>query len=112
MDLNKIIFKGKNFSDLLKDIYENHKNKDRQIVALINELRPLVTNIGDATLLVPLIKEYLDVGTKNDDQLIKLAQIIQKVSESEKGTDSLSETEKEELLKHLKNDNKTGPKSE
>ena len=55
------LFKGTTFSDLMKDIYHNSKKKDRQINTLIQELQPLIKNIGDATVIVPLIKEYLDV---------------------------------------------------
>jgi hypothetical protein len=71
-------FKGKSFSDLLKDIYSNSQKKDRQINVLISELRPLIKNIGDATVIVPLIKEYLDVAVKNDDHLVKLTGIVQR----------------------------------
>jgi len=80
MDNNKEIFKGKTFSDLLKEIYDNSTKKEKQINSLIQELRPLVKNIGDATVIVPLIKEYLDVGVKNDDHLLKMAAIVQRLS--------------------------------
>ena len=56
------LFKGTTFSDLMKDIYHNSKKKDRQINTLIQELQPLIKNIGDATVIVPLIKEYLDAS--------------------------------------------------
>ena len=116
MDLDKILFEGKSFSGLLKDIYQNHKTKDKQITSLINELRPLIKDIGDATLLVPLIKEYLEIGNKVDDQLVKLAAIVQKLVENEGGeVGGISEKEKEELLQAIaeekkKDDNQTGDK--
>ena len=50
-----------------------------QVKALIGELKPLVENVGDATLIVPMIKEYMEIGVKNDEQLIKLATIIQRI---------------------------------
>tara|TARA_Y100001938_G_C7898676_1_gene333482 strand:- start:115 stop:486 length:372 start_codon:yes stop_codon:yes gene_type:complete len=99
------IFEGKSFSDLLKEIHTNSKKKDKQINTLIAQLRPLVKNITDATILVPLIKDYLDVGIKNDDQLVKMAGIIQRaMSKSEaEGTDfSLSDDEKKQLLNTVK----------
>jgi hypothetical protein len=70
---DKTVFGKKKFSDLLEEIYDNQKKKDKQINALINELKPMIEEIGDATLLVPLIKEYLEMGIKNDDLLIKMA---------------------------------------
>ncbi len=55
---DNIVFKNKKFSDLLEEIYNNQKKKDQQVTALISELKPLISDIGDATLVVPLIKEY------------------------------------------------------
>ena len=106
------IFEGKSFSDLLKEIHTNSKKKEKQINSLIAQLHPLVKNITDATILVPLIKDYLDVGIKNDDQLVKMAGIIQRaMSRTEaEGTDfSLSEDEKKQLLNTVK---ETGTKIE
>ena len=78
--LNQIIFDDKTFSDLLKEIHTNQKKKGKQIGQLIAELRPLIQNLGDATVVVPLIKEYMEISVKNDDQLIKMAAIVQRLS--------------------------------
>ena len=103
--LDNIIFGGKKFSDILEEIYNNQKKKDKQISALISELKPLVNEIGDATLIVPLIKEYLEISVKNDEQLIKMATIIQRVvNNSSTNTDGgfgISEEEKAQLLAEL-----------
>jgi len=96
------LFKGTSFSDLMKDIYHNSKKKDRQINTLIQELQPLIKNIGDATVIVPLIKEYLDVSVKNDEHLVKLAAVVQRLvgsSKSDSGDEfGMSEEEKARLL--------------
>ena len=108
-NLDKNIFGKKKFSDILKEIYDNSKEKEKQISTLISELRPLIRDIGDATLIVPLIKEYLEIGVKNDEQLIKMAAIIQRVVNNEgSGEDSLgiSEAEKQALLDTLEKMNK------
>ena len=68
--LNQILFDDKSFSDLLKEIHGNQKKKAKQLASLIAELRPLVQSLGDATVVVPLIKEYMEISVKNDDQLI------------------------------------------
>ena len=78
--LNQILFDDKSFSDLLKEIHGNQKKKAKQLASLIAELRPLITNLGDATVVVPLIKEYMEISVKNDDQLIKMAAIVQRLS--------------------------------
>ena len=78
--LDNIVFGKKKFSDILNEIYDNQKKKEKQISGLIAELKPLISDIGDATLIVPLIKEYMEISVKNDDQLIKMAAIVQRLS--------------------------------
>lgn len=103
-EFDKIVFKKKKFSDILSEIYDNQKQKQQQISILISELKPLIQDIGDATLIVPLIKEYLDLGIKNDEQLIKVATIIQRMvksSESNGTGELISEEEKAQLMKEI-----------
>lgn len=89
MDSDEEIFKGKKLSDLFEEIYNNSRETKTQVKGLIGELKPLIENIGDATLLVPMIKEYMDIGVKNDEQLLKLATIIQRLEASRsKGGDA------------------------
>ena len=87
--LEKNIFGGKKFSDLLEEIYNNQKKKEEQISTLISELKPLIQDIGDATLVVPLLKEYLEISVKNDEQLIKMANIVQKAVQSDGDDDKV-----------------------
>ncbi len=108
-DLNKTIFKDKKLSDILEEIYNNQNKKSTQISALIKELQPLIENIGDATLVVPLIKDYLEVGVKNDDLLVKMAVLAQKSVSMGGDKDNpfgISQQEKEALLKEAKELNK------
>jgi hypothetical protein len=108
VDFDIELFKGKTFSELMKDVYDNSKKKERQINLLIAELKPLIKNVGDATLIVPLIKEYLEVGVKNDEHLVKLAAVVQRlISSNARAVEStgspymLSEEEKQQLLAEL-----------
>ena len=98
--LNQIIFDDKSFSDLLKEIHKNQSKKSKQLANLIAELRPLITSLGDATVVVPLIKEYMEISVKNDDQLIKMAAIVQRLSTGASSTGDgglLTEEEMEQL---------------
>ena len=101
--LDNIVFKNKKFSDILNEIYDNQKKKEKQISGLISELKPLINDIGDATLIVPLIKEYMEIGVRNDEQLIKMATIIQRALNNSSSEDSLGiiEEEKAELMAEL-----------
>lgn len=78
------LFEGKNLAGLFQEIYDNQVSKKQQIRELIASLMPLVEGIGDATLLVPLIKDYMELGIKNDELLVKLAQIVQRVESGKK----------------------------
>lgn len=102
--LDSIVFGKKKFSDLLQEIYDNQNEKKRQVTALISELKPLISDIGDATLVVPLIKEYLEISVKNDEQLIKMATIVQRALQTQTadGDFSISDEEKEQLLEAMK----------
>jgi len=99
----KTIFGTKKFSDLLEEIYNNQKRREAQVTALISELKPMVSDIGDATLIVPLIKEYMEIGVKNDDALIKMATLVQRAlnSTSNDGELGISDEEKAQLLEEM-----------
>jgi hypothetical protein len=104
MDGNKEIFKGKTFSDLLEDIYVTSKKKEQQINALIRELKPMIKNIGDATIVVPLIKEYMEVSVKNDEHLVKMAAVVQRAMARTSSTEEnvlLTKEEKKQLIESI-----------
>jgi tRNA U34 5-carboxymethylaminomethyl modifying GTPase MnmE/TrmE len=87
----------------MRDVYHNSKKKSRQIDTLIKNLEPMIKNIGDASIIVPMIKDYLEVSVKNDDALVKLAAVVQRlVSANSKDDDGnefgLSEEERKRLL--------------
>jgi protein subunit release factor A len=109
MDSDTEIFKGKTFSSLVKDIYFNSNHKKEQINQLIKDLREMVKDIGSATVIAPMIKDYIDVGVKNDDQLVKLSAVLTRFingtstsSDEVGGSGMLTDSEKEELLNNVK----------
>ena len=99
------VFSGKSFKNLLEDIYNNSKKKEAQIQILITELKPMIKNIGDAIIIVPLIKDYMEIAVKNDEALIKMAAIVQKAQSrvSSRGSDGLllTEQEKRQLMEEV-----------
>ena len=99
------IFGDKNFSDLSQEIYENNKLKKTQIDLLIHEVHGYIQGIEDIAIVGPIIKELMDVGIKNDDNLVKLATLYQRIMSKqtidESGVSLLSDEEKEQLMASL-----------
>ena len=102
------IFEGKSFQDLTHDIYENTTKRKVQIDLLISEIHGFITTIDDVVLVAPIIKEYMDVAVKNDEHLVKLASVIQRIMSKSSGNSEdsllLSEQEKEDLIAALQED--------
>tara|TARA_R110002020_G_scaffold258879_1_gene472727 strand:- start:2475 stop:2900 length:426 start_codon:yes stop_codon:yes gene_type:complete len=99
------IFDGKTFQDLTKDIYENSQKKKLQIDLLIQEIHGFITTIDDVVMVAPIIKEYMDASIKNDEHLVKLAGVLQRIISKSGGESDesmlLSDAEKEELMDTL-----------
>ena len=106
MDMEFEIFKGKSFKDLCRDIYGNQLHRKEQIEQLINDLRKMCTKIDDAPLIIPFIKDYINAANVNDEHLIRLAAIIQKLIVAEEevkasGGMGLSEEERRNIMIEL-----------
>jgi len=99
------IFDEKTFSDLSKDIYNNSKLKKTQLDLLIQEAHSYINTVEDVVIIMPVIKELMDVAIKNDEHLVKLAGVVQRIMSKSVGESDeltlLSESEKEELLNNL-----------
>ena len=102
---NNEVFEGKTLSDVFKDIYDNTETKRRQINEFIKKLVMLIKTPEDAAVLGPVIKDFFEVNVKNDEHLVKVAQIAQRVvsigMKVNGSGDMLSDLEKEQLLKEL-----------
>jgi len=80
---NIILFDKKSLSDIFKQIHKNNKDTDKQINELIDAIKPLASsNAGSAVMLMPTVKDLIDVNVKNNDQLIKMAGIVQRAQSS------------------------------
>ena len=103
MAIDYEIFDGKSLSSLFKDIYENTEFNRKQLEVLTKELVQFIKDGDTAVQIVPMIKEYLEINVKNDDQLVKMAGIVQRLisAESRGGAEDeygLSDEEKNQLL--------------
>ena len=104
------IFEGKTLSDVIKDIYDNSKTNKQQLEVLMKEVVGFIKDGDTAVQIIPMLKEYLEINVKNDEQLVKLATIVQRITAAEKRvSDSgdefgLSEAEKEQLMNAIESD--------
>ena len=103
MAIDYEIFDGKSLSSLFKDIYDNTEFNRKQLEVLTRELVQFIKDGDTAVQIVPMIKEYLEINVKNDDQLVKMAGIVQRLisAEGKVGSEDeygLSEEEKTQLL--------------
>ena len=96
------IFEGKTFQDLTKDIYENTTKRKTQIDLLISEIHGFIQTIDDVVMVAPIIKEYMDTAVRNDEHLVKLAGVLQRIISKSQGESDesmlLSDEEKAELM--------------
>lgn len=88
MELEKEIFKGKTIADLVEEVYNKHKNQDSTIKQEIMRLADMIDTPGDAIVIVPLLKGFMDSSLKNDEVLMKLLTLFQKASENKKGAEA------------------------
>lgn len=99
------IFKGKTLSGLFKDIYSNQRNKKAAINDLILDLKTYIKGPGYAAAIGTVIKDLIDASVKNDDALIKMASVVQRLIASENktiGEDGfLTDREIEQLMADL-----------
>ena len=104
------IFEGKTLSDVFKDIYDNSKTNKQQLEVLMKEVVGFIKDGDTAVQIIPMLKEYLEINVKNDEQLVKLATIVQRITAAEKRvSDSgdefgLSENEKKQLMDAIESD--------
>jgi|TARA_B110000211_G_scaffold199991_1_gene230720 hypothetical protein len=105
MSINFELFPGKNLSGLFEDIYENQKNKKQKISELIAEMKKVIRHSGDMAVIGPIIKDLVDTSVRNDESLLKMAAIAQRMVASKEKVDGdtgfLSDQEKEQLLQQL-----------
>jgi hypothetical protein len=100
------VFEGKSLSDVFKDIYDNSVTNKKQLEVLMKEVVGFIKDGDTAVQIIPMLKEYLEINVKNDEQLVKLATIVQRLATAAKQGDSdeefgLSEREKEQLMKNI-----------
>ena len=105
MSIDYEVFKGKNLAGLFKDIYNNSKKNKKIIQALVSELSTYIKTTDDALVIIPSIREFLEVDVKNDEQLVKLAKVVQQLSSNERFTnenENISKSDRQDILDTLR----------
>jgi hypothetical protein len=95
------LFGDTSLSDIFKQAHRRTKDTDKQINDLIDTLKPLASsNAGSAVMLMPTVKDLIDVNVKNNEQLIKMAGIAQRAatSTSSNSVDMFDPSEIQQLI--------------
>ena len=96
------IYGGVKLSDKFKKIDDNSKRNKIQIESLIQEMMVFIKDPNSAMQLFPMISEFMQANIRNDELLVKLTAVVQRVIQSETklegGELGLSDTEKAEIL--------------
>lgn len=83
LNLDKVeLFKGKTYEALLSDIYTSQSKTDRVLDSTIQQLKSLISNnapLRDIALILPMIKDFVSLSVKNQDSLVKMASIVEKI---------------------------------
>ena len=99
------LFKGTTLSDLFKKIDHNSDRNKIQIESLIQELMTYIKDPNSAIQLFPMISDYMEANIRNDELLVKLAAVVQRVIQTEfkttEGEYGLSDAEKEQIINKL-----------
>jgi len=105
LDLSQTVFEGKKLEDLVKEVYDNHKGQDQKLKTEITRLAAMISNPGDAVVIIPMLKGLMDSSLKNDETILKLVNVFQKASDSAKsdGEDLgiLTEKDVEQLFQEI-----------
>ena len=101
-----VIFDDKTLSDVFKDIYKNTESKREQINTFVTKLVRQIRTPEDAAVISPIIKDFMEVNVKNDEHIVRIAQIAQRAiaigTKAASSTDLLTEEEKQQLLSNIK----------
>lgn len=108
MAFDSVIFDGKTLSDLFSDVYKNTESKRLQINQFVASMVKLIRTPEDAAVLGPVIQGFLEVNVKNDEHIVRLVQIAQRLvtvnTKSSGDSSLLSEEEKNQLLNNIKSE--------
>lgn len=100
-----VLFGEKKLSDLFQEIYTNQRSKKQKIGDLIEEFKAAIRHAGDIAEVGAVIKDLVKFSVENDEMLVKMASIAQRIIAAESkspGDDGfLSEAERAQLLEEL-----------
>src|SRR3990167_7716372 len=73
------IFDDVSLADICRVVYLNSNYKKNKIDNIIEKVKPLLQNVADVSIVLPILKEVLDISVKNDEQMVKLAAIVSRL---------------------------------
>ncbi len=108
--VDKEIFKDYTVQDLFEQIVNNSRETRMALKDIIKDISERVKDTVDLQILSPEISDYMNTLVKNDEILLKLANIVAKSeinkSGEQNGQITLTPQQKQQLIKSVNQDMK------
>ena len=99
------VFKGTTLADLFEKIENNSSRNKIQIESLMQEMMVFIKDPNSAIQLFPMIASFMEANIRNDELMVKLTAVVQRVLQTEAKVDvnefGLSDKEKEDILSKI-----------
>lgn len=88
----KELYDGKSIEDVFKDIDQAATSEVKDLDELIKQISSYVTNMSEASVVIPLVKSLYDVKARNRETVVKMTAVAQKVeAHRDKKTNSIGD---------------------
>lgn len=84
------VYGDRTFGDMIRDLEDRNDARKKSIEELVDKLTDMVDNPDNAIVLVPLIKEYMEIDVSNDKHKVDLMKILQKLYKTKIDADEVT----------------------
>ena len=97
------VYEGKKISEIIADVVKNCEEEKQRAIEMFDNIKAECNNPEQMMLIGPVAATFLEIASKQTDNLIKLSNAVQKIhsTSTEEGANSLSDLERNELFSHF-----------
>lgn len=107
-DRKQVLFDEFTIQDLYKQIVTNTRQNRYQIKSMLKSLQQSIQNTMDLQIFIAQIQKFMNTLVKNDQMLLKLANVVTKVSTQrqkllqQSGQNTLTQSQKKFIMQQAK----------